>query len=1274
MLLQAFYSPFRITRGDRTKTLLVMRLTSILLLAGTLQLSAKTVAQRVTLSEQHSSLGKIFKKITDQTGVLFVYRDEWLRQTQAVDIDVKDASLQEVLDICFSGQPFTYEIVDQVVVLKKRPPAPPALTDEQDLPPPVLIDVHGRVTDINGNPLAGATILVRITGGAAVILVQGGKPVAAAMVSGSITPATTTATAAAGNVNVQPANGPGQRVINAVVTDADGNFLLKEVPENATLTISHVGYELLELKLNKRTQLEVRLSLRVSELKNVDVTYSTGYQVLSKESATGSYGKPDMGIFSDRSGTMDIIDRLDGLVPGLVVTQGVSTGGTGVANQVGTAQAVIRGLSSIEIGSTPLYVVNGVIVPDLTTINPNDIQDITVLKDAAAASVWGAKAANGVIVLTTKEGVRNQKLKFNYSGSVTYQGKPDFNYERMLSSQQFIEAAQETFDPVTYSWGSLYNQPILPDEVILYNQYRGLISAGQATQSLDSLSSINNRQQIKDLLYRNAGITNHTLSASGGTGNYSFYASLGYTGTQSNTPGQQNNSYWLNLSQNVNAGRNVDVGLNISLRDNVTSGGNYPSADNTALPYQLYRDGAANNLAMPYLLGWSDSLRQNYQARSGINLNYIPLDETGYVQSKSNSLDMKATGKIGIKLWKGLSFSGTYGYETTPGTSSTYSDNQGVGQRIQLLDYTVAPTIGSTPVYYLPTTGGTYASVTNEQHYWTVRNELVYTVAIRHEKDRLNLQAGQEAQEQFSSSASTTVLGYNQALNTFPAINYGQLNQGIFGTVPGGFYFFNQEPYFYSQTLTRGTSYYALASYVLAHKYTLNLNWREDHSNLFGHDVSTQNKPIWSVGGKWQLGKEDFMKAVRPVDDLAIRASYGITGNSPYVGSGSLYDVLTSVPASQSGAVAGDAAYISSPGNSKLSWEVTQTVNLGIDFSLLKHRLSGNIDLYHKNTTNLLNSIPLNPLTGFQAGIGNLGRLTNTGIEWRLNTVNIQAKDFSWSSGFVFSFNKNKLQSYGPPNPLLNSVPNRLVGTPAVGYSLSPVFAYRYAGLDSLGDPRIKLAGKTISETPNIAQTGDLRYMGTAQPVFNGGFTNTFSYKGFSLTLNMIYSMGNVMRRNDVDNFFSARLTMGRVVTTNAGGLGGISFAGNGGVGTLDGINVPEEFVNRWKNPGDEAHTNIPSYVSNSFTDATRRSDSYYTDADINVISASYVKMKDMTLAYNVRPALLKSLGAQSLRLYVQAGNFMVWRANHYGIDPQFPTSTMLPYSHNYTFGANLNF
>lgn len=1198
--------------GRGIRNLLVKRLTMILLTVVFLNVSVRALSQNVSLSGKNLPLETVFKEVKRQTGFIFLYPEIVLGKAKPVEIHVSNMPLITFLDVLFKNQPLTYFIESKTINVTLLSDARSS-KGQQGFPPGVdnlsdtLVNVQGRVSNDKGEFVGGVMVSVK----------------------------------------------PGKAM---AITDDQGYFTLKNISSKSVLVFLGFNYQTKEIHVPQNGFIAVTLSPRVVQLDSVVVrTVNTGYQVLRKERATGSFGQPDMEVFSQRTGSMDVMARLEGLVPGLTVNRGQVTNANG--NGISTQSVIIRGASSVQLGTEPLYVVNGVPTNDFATVNLDDVTDITVLKDAAAAAIWGARAANGVVVVTTKQGARNQRLTIGYSGFVNFQGRPDFDYLHRLNSAQYIQAAKETFDPKIYPWSTLFRQSIAPHDVILYNQYRGLITAEQANKSLDSLAAIDNSEQISDLLYRNAMTTNHTISASGGNNIYSFYASIGYSSIVSNTPGQKNNSYRINVTQNLNPNKNIRVTLNAQMTNVITSSKNYPVVTNTFLPYQLFKGPSGENLPMSYLLGFSDSLRQNYQARSATNLDYIPLDEVNYKYTKSNTLAFNITGNIGINIWKGLGFQGTYGFIREPGSMISYQDNKTREQRNTLLGFTVAPTIGSTPVYYYPTTGGLYTNSSNDQRNWTVRNQLVYAATPRNGKDILNIQIGQDAQESFSSRATTTVPGYDAGLNSYPSIDYATLRKGIPGTILG-YGLLTTQPYLYIQTQNRFTSYFALASYSYQQKYSLDLSWRQDHSNLFGHDESTQNKPIWSIGGKWQIGKESFMKRTHKWQNmLALRATYGITGNSPYVGAASLFDILRVVDANQQiGTVAGNALSVSQPANTTLSWEITHTTNLGFDFSMLEDRISGSLDIYNKMTTGLIGNVTLNPFSGFSSQTGNIGRLGNKGVELALRTVNVRLRDFLWSTNVAFSYNKNKLLSYVDPNPQFFNASSKISSSYLVSYPLGTLFAYHYAGLDNMGDPQIYIKDHVVSKDPNAASPDDVAYMGTTRPVFSGGLSNTISYKGISLSVNMIYSLGNVMRR-EMNQFYTGRMWS--------------STAFNGPA-------IISEFLDRWKQPGDEQKTNVPSYVAGP-TSSSRRNIGYYVYGDLNVVSADYAKIRDITLGYDLQASLLRKIKIRNMRIYAQATNFLVWTANPDHADPEYSNvqyggRVLPPFKHNFSLGTNITF
>ncbi len=1157
-----------------------MKFTAIFLLIAAMQVSAKGFSQKITYSGKNVPLEHVFTAIKKQTGYVVFYEYTVLQEAKTVTVNVKDVPVERLLDECFKQQPFTYTVEGKTILVTRKGPLAATPTDEKELPLPP-IDATGRVVNEKGEPVAGVSVIVKETK-------QG------------------------------------------VTTDDNGFFTLKDVSNNATVIFSGTNIETQEVKLKGNPAMGT-ISIKTKMIANEEVTVSdnNGYQTISKERSTGSFAKPDMALLRNRSTSMNILQRLDGLVPGLTIN-----------NAPGSEGILIRGLNSINATRTPLYVVDGIPMNDLGSINPQDVADITVLKDATAASIWGAKASNGVLVITTKKGGSNEKIKVNYDGFISFQGKPDLNYIPALNSPQYIQAAKETFDPVINPWStvsaytSLNNGGLPPHEVILYNQYRGIISAVQAAKSLDSLSSINNGAQIRDLWYRNASLMNHTISLSGGGRVHSFYGSLAFTNTQSNRPGEENKSYKINLRQDFNMSKWLQVYLITDFTNTTTYSPRNININNRFLPYQLFRDANGNNLSMPYMGYLSDSTKVAYENRSRINLDFNPLNEVNFGYTKSDAFQNRMIGGLTVKLIPGLRFEGVYGYIKGSNKTSSFDDEKSYLVRSELVQFTVAATPAATPVYYLPTTGGRYTVTNLVQRSWTVRNQLVYDYAWQNRKHQLVALAGQEAQEQLATTNQSTVRGYNEMLQTYAAIDYSTLNAtGVASPVMANngsrSVLFTD---FFSQTesQTRFTSYYANAAYTFNRKYSVNASWRIDQSNLFGIDKSAQNKPVWSAGARWSLGDENFMKDLSWLNRLALRSTYGVTGNSPLPGSASSYDILAATSSSlYSNGIGGR---ISPPGNTRLTWESTKTINIGLDFSVLSNRLSGSIDVYSKKTDNLIGNLLVIVFTGYSSITGNFGNMQNKGVEFSLSSINIQSKNFVWQTILTGAFNKNTITQLNSPTPVTTGQ-SKITQRYMPGYPAYAIFAYQYAGLDTLGDPMIYLKDKTVTKARNIASLNDIAYMGTYQPVWNGGLSNIFTYQNFSLSVNIVYNLGHVMRR-DVNLFYTGRLPSAPLLFT--------------------GGPVHPEFADRWKSRGDEASTLIPSYVSSNSVASTRRETNYYIKGDLNVVSASFVKLRDITLSYSLPKSLVNRIKADNISFRVQVSNLMLWKANKHGIDPEF--------------------
>ncbi|MBL1408735.1 SusC/RagA family TonB-linked outer membrane protein [Sphingobacterium faecale] len=1156
------------------------------------------------------SVVEALRDITQTYKTKFVYESEILRGKTTTASTKKEPgqSMEELLkDILYANDLlFLYVSENHYAIVKKDQRS---LTENKGSSTPAAFAgrVYGAITDQDGRPLPGVNVFIR---------------------------------------------GKSARAVSGV----SGNYSI-EATKDDIIVFTYVGFKPGEGKANPEGVLNITMDADVHQLQDVEVV-STGYQTLSRERSAGSFSKPDIGVFQNRSSSMSIVQRLDGLVPGLTIN-----------NAPGTETMLIRGLTSINGSASPLFVVDGVVLDaeNISSLNPNDVEDITVLKDATAASIWGSNAANGVIVITTKKGGNTGKIKIDYDGFINFQGRPQTDYLPVLTSQQFIQAATDIFDPVinTYASVSKYSpttwKPVPLHEELLYklNDKINPPTAEQRTayeKQLHDLANTSNQQQIDDLFYRSGLLTNHTISLRGGSDKYGFYGSAAYTGNQSSTPGRNSNNYKVNLRQDFKFSDRIQMHLITDLTNTTSKSKRAATPNNMFLPYVLFRDGEGDNMSMSWLQ-LPDGDREKYENLSRLDLSYSPLDEWDSGYTSANAILARINTGLNVKLVKGLQFQGVYGLVKGNTKTKSFDDDQSFTFRKELAQFT-KPATGPTanPTYFLPERGAIFDVNNHLQENWNIRNQLMFDDSYDNQRHQISALLGHEIRKTFYTANGSSVRGYDEQLGTSAQLDYNTLAvTGVAGAVlprGTGNNKIDIKNFTSLEDDIRYISYYGNLGYTYQTKYTINGSWRIDESNLFGKDKSAQNRPVWSVGASWMISGEDFMDNIAWVDRLKVRTTYGVTGNSPRPGSAASHDIFSV----QTNAIfpGGRGLILSTPGNRNLSWESTKTLNVGLDFSIFK-RLNGSVDVYNKKTEDLIGELQINPFTGFASIEGNQGALRNNGIELNINSLNISNRDFSWRTMLTLGYNKNKvLDLYSKTAITTGSkkVEERFIK----GYSAYSIFAYQYAGLNEEGTPQIRLNDGTLSTAKNVATPEDIVYMGTFQPKWAGGFGNDFKYKDFGLQVNAVYNLGFVMRR-DVNRFYSG----GRLVPN---------------AGSLTTGNVHADFADRWMKKGDEAFTDIPAYNS-AKTDP--RELNYYYLADKNVVDASYIKLRDITLSYSLPKKLLHTVRADGLSFRLQVSNIMLWKANDYGIDPEFQSAgsgvrNMPGNQGTVTLGAHLTF
>lgn len=1167
--------PLPNTKGRTNQTLRIMKLFISLMLVFCLQAGANGFSQTVTLTLKNAGLEQVFKEINRQTGYEFFYKDELLKKAGRMDIEWRRMPIDQALAACFEKLPLSYSIIDRTIVVREKT-APVTPSPGQ----PAADPVRGRVTDAEGKPLVGATVSVK--------------------------------------------NGRA-----STMTDADGAFSLEAEP-GQTLVVSFVGYTATEVAIRQgMPPLRIVLSATVSEL-NAVALVSTGYQQLPRERSAGSFATVAGESFRSKSISMNLIDRLEGLVPGLAVGYGRSSD-----------RFLFRGLTSVNADRSPLFVVDGVPIYDLnaltTLVNPEDVETVNVLRDATAASIWGAAAANGVVVVTTKKGKMSstpRKVQVNYTGFASLRGSPDRDYYNLMSSGQLVAGGRQIFDVVAYPWATVTtasssnNLPVVaPHEQVLYDLSRNLITGSLADQRLDSLSRLDNSGGVTDLLYRNSMLSNHSLNVNGGSAFHSYYGSLSYTSDQGYNRSSLDR-YQVNLRQDFTLSKSVRFDITANMAYEQGSRfllPDFPGTVSTLLPYAMLSDAGGKPLSMAYLLR-HDPFRALSETQSRIDLDYVPLLENAYTRNRATQMSARLNAGLSVRLAKGLSYEGRAQYQRGAVDNYEYYSQNSYRVRNERVFFTQPPAAaGALPTYFLPTTGGHYLTQNQTLLAWTVRNQLAYENSFR-KLHQLSALAGTEARMNLFSTLGTFKRGYDFQTQSFGYVD--ELALGSTGVAnPVNFLpsrtinVLTVNQHSYGETDRRFFSLYGNLAYTYDRRYTLNASVRMDQSNLFGSDPSVQYRPIWSIGAAWNIARESFFTSDW-VKTLKLRMTHGLAGNAPIPGQGGPYDIV----GARNNAIfagLGTGYVLFTPKNDLLTWERTATTNIGLDFGLFDNRLSGSIDAYDKRTSNLLGFVPIDPTTGFSYAYDNLGSLENKGVELQLNTLNLKSGKLEWRTTATLSYNRNKITELKRNIVLTQS--NKISGTQMEGYSAYPIFGYNYIGLDAAGNPLALNATRDTVRLATQLKVDDPMYAGTTQPLWYGGITNQVSYRNFSLSFLIVYNLGHMMRR-DVNRFYTGRLLN----------------------------NMPVYFNDRWKSPGDEARTDVPKYIANTATNTSTRNTAFYTSAFRNIESASYVRLRDLTLNYALPADLVRKLSMGELSVYAQVNNILLWTKNRHGIDPEY--------------------
>ncbi|MBO9150782.1 SusC/RagA family TonB-linked outer membrane protein [Chitinophaga sp. GCM10012297] len=979
----------------------------------------------------------------------------------------------------------------------------------------------------------------------------------------------------------------------STVSDVNGQFTL-QANTGDILLISYVGFKTLEFKVINSIPILVTLSRESTTITEVAVTLNTGYQSIPRERATGSFSIVN-GKQLENKLRPDLKSALEGQVAGMQVTR--------------EGNIEVRGVSTFMLDErAPLIIVDGFpITGGLETLNIDNIESVTILKDGVAASIYGARSSNGVIVVTTKHGKRGT-LNIQYNGSFGVTKAPDLSYLKRASAADYVDAELDIYAQNPNSYNNSYNGYRYLSRVnyLKVAEARGFMSTREVEAELAKLRTNDGIGQLQDYLFRNQLTQQHNIMLSGGNEKSQTAASAKFIGNRGNTLYAKDNRLIMDVRNDWKPAKFLSFRLFSNINYNTAQAPLRPMSDFLNYysqyiihPYDLVVDPATGQPQDIYATNLNKVAR--YDAIPGLKpMNYNPLTDLGQEITRTQNFQFRIGGNINIVLAKGLTLDA--GGSWTRGNSFTRSVSGKDSYRMRM-GYNDATSVSNPSKHYIPD-GDMVNESRNVNQAYTLRSQLNFSRSFG--KHSLIAIAGSEVSRNVQDyNAFPTRFGYSDQAGTFATFNYADYIAGNYNadmlqssgkpTASIGSIAFRDN---------RFVSWYANASYEFDRRFLVSGSIRLDQTNFFGTDPRFRYKPLWSAGGTYKLSNEQFFH-VPWLSKLYVRGSFGVNGNIS-LNSGPF---LIIAPGSYSD-LTGDISYnISSPPNNSLRWERTNTTNFGTDMSLFS-RINVSIDYYLRKSKELLASDPVDPTLGYTSLVRNVGQINNTGLELAVDGDLIKSGDFSWGVLGTMSYNANKVVEYNVNYPFSTSLTQ--VSVNKEGLPANALYAFRFAGLDANGAAQYynqkgeKVGGGAVA-------VDDVIYMGTLRPKFAYSLTNTFRYKNFELAFMLLAKTGNIMRR--------------------------YSYDGN--------AIQHEDVGKRWKKPGDEKYTNFPALNALSFDFF------YYPLSDIFIESGNFIKLRDASITYNFNKSLLRKAGIGNASIMLQGRNLFMWAANSDKLDPE---------------------
>ena len=1179
------------------KIWLMMRLTTVILIATIMQVSAAGFAQQITLNKSNTSLEDIIRNLRKQSGYNFVVPGDLFEKAKSVNIKVKDVEFKKVLDEIFENQPITYEINNNTVTLKSKPKT----FIQAVLAPFLNITVHGKVVDsLTGNPLAGASVMIK-----------------------------------------------GKKQFTRA--GADGSFTLQNVEEDAVLVISYIGYKQQEIRSAKELGV-IRMAIDVARLDEVAVTINTGYQRIKPEQSTGAVAQIGTKEYESRVSS-DFLDGLVNRLPGLMINNSVTLTSTDPnGNQSSRPLFNIRGISTMSANQSPLIVVDGYPTElTLDMIDPNEIKSVTILKDAASATVYGVRASNGVIIIERKQASPGA-AQFNFRTTLGL--TPEENYSRYrwdpnasaINSNYVRERQSLNITPAT--WGTLFNTGVgnirRSTPFFIQSQLAaGIISPAQAESSFAELANYDNLDDYSRLFQRTAVTQTSTINVSGGVPNALYYITANYTGKQNNAILNGNNRFLLTGRTTLKLAKRLSLELTTEYQELRFNGAPVPGVAEFA-GYERYEDVNGSPAAISSK-SYAPVYNSYIMSQGLLDQNYYPLVEANSVSDKTRTLNNKTIANFNYDIGKGfnLLFGGVY---ETSRSEIRHLAAQGSSEvNAWVNNYTV--TAGGTFKRNIPDGDFLRQQNTSSTGY-TARTQLNYNK--RFGNHSINAIAGAELRSVINKGNLASYFGYNDQSLLQQPVDYASIINGLAavrGTLVTGIplgalsSFFNQT---YSED--RFLSGFSNIVYSFKDTYSLSGSVRIDQSNLFGSDPRYKYKPLWSLGAAWNIHREDFMSNVNWLHQLKLRGAFGFNGN---VAKLSLPQVIAQAQNNFSNTPTLTSLVLASNANSGLRWEQTENLNMGLDFSIFKN-ISGSFDYYTKKTTDVMGNSPIDPTLGASSALVNYATIRNNGLEFSLKADWISTRNFNWNTGLVIAKNNSKVLDVartGRYDPQILDVLGYVSG-----YPVGAMFSYNTTGLNNEGHPIIvdqngtsyvvntSTTGQPLVTAMSSKDSGLVLYSGTTVPSISAGLSNRIDVGNFYFFAMLNYYGGfkvRVPRPTPADNR---------------------PLPGAG---------------NYWRVPGDELKTDIPN-----LTDLGNPNSSWaYLYNSNYVVHGDYITLGDVTASYRLNNLnFIRKAGFKNFEIKAQASNLYTVGFNRYNFSMATGSYGKSYVTPTYTLGLFTNF